>query len=122
MYFNFAILFSLWSRSKKSALPVLPYINPFAFDGDANFGDSVQLTCHVARGDLPLHIDWLFNGIGIGKHLGVTTSKIGVRTSFLSVGAAQAANTGLYTCQAVNEAGRFDYSAALNVHGMNVWT
>lgn len=101
---------------------VLPHINPFAFDGNVNFGDSVQLTCHVAKGNLPLKITWLFNGNPLFAHLNVLTSKLGDRTSFLTVPSVTAENSGDYTCVSWNEAGQYNFTAKLNVLGrkMNV--
>ena len=96
---------------------VLPYINPLSFDGDANFADSVQLTCHVAKGDLPMKISWLFNSQPIFAHSGIVTTKIGDRSSFLTVPSVTAENRGIYTCVAVNAGGTFNHSATLNVHG-----
>lgn len=96
---------------------VLPHINPFAFDGNVNFGDSVQLTCHVAKGDIPLSIRWLFNGNPLFAHLNVLTSKLGDRSSFLTVPSVTAQNSGDYMCLAVNEAGQYNYTAKLNVLG-----
>lgn len=96
---------------------VLPHINPFSFDGDANFGDSVQLTCHVAKGDLPLKIRWLFKNQPIFAHLGILTSKFGDRSSFLTVPSVTAENSGNYTCIASNDGGSYNYTAQLNVYG-----
>lgn len=99
---------------------VLPHINPLSFDGDANFGDSVQLTCHVSKGDLPLKIKWLFKEQPLFAHLGILTSKFGDRSSFLTVPSVTADNSGNYTCVASNEAGQTNYTARLNVHGRNI--
>lgn len=97
---------------------VLPHINPFTFDGEANSGDSVQLTCHVAKGDLPLQIKWLFKDQPIFAHLGIITSKFGDRSSFLTVPSVTADNSGNYTCVATNNAGQFNYTAQLYVYGI----
>lgn len=96
---------------------VLPYINPFTFDGDANFGDSVQLACYVSKGDLPLKISWLFNGKPLFAHLGIVLIKVGDRSNLLSISSVVGDNNGNYTCVASNLAGQFNYSAELNVHG-----
>lgn len=98
---------------------VLPHINPFSFDGDANSGESVQLTCHVAKGDLPLNIKWLFKDQPIFAHLGILTSKFGDRSSFLTIPAVTADNSGIYSCVATNKAGQFNYTTQLNVHGIH---
>lgn len=99
---------------------VLPHINPFSFDGDANSGDSVQLSCHVAKGDLPLTIKWLFKDQPIFAHLGILTSKFGDRSNFLTIPSVTAENSGNYSCVATNRAGQYNYSTELNVHGSGI--
>lgn len=99
-------------------IPVLPHINPFVFEGNVNFGDSVQLTCHVSKGDLPLKIKWMFNQRPLFAHLNILTSKLGDRSSFLTVPSVTADNSGNYSCVAMNEAGEYTHTAMLNVLGM----
>lgn len=89
-----------------------------AFDESVNFGDSVQLTCHVAKGDLPLKIKWLFNQKPLFAHLNILTSKLGDRSSFLTIPSVTAENSGNYTCAAWNAAGEHNFTAKLNVEGM----
>lgn len=96
---------------------VLPYINPFDFDGDANAGDSVQLTCYVAKGDLPMTITWLFNEKRIFAHLGIVIIKVGDRSKLLSIPSINGENSGNYKCIATNLAGVFTHNSTLNVHG-----
>ena len=96
---------------------VLPHINPFSFDEEANFGDSVQLTCHVAKGDLPLKITWLFNEKPLFSHLSIVTTKVGDRLNLLTIPAVTAANGGTYTCDASNLAGHSNHSTILYVNG-----
>lgn len=87
------------------------------FESDVNYGDSVQVSCHITKGDLPLKIKWLFNGKPIFAHLNILTSKFGDRSSLLTVPSVTAANSGNYTCAASNDAGDFFYTAELNVLG-----
>lgn len=96
---------------------MLPHIHPFSFEEEANSGDSVQLTCHSSKGELPLTIKWLHNGRPILSHLGVVTNKIGDRISLLTIGSVQEQNSGNYTCVAENEAGKVNYTARLYVNG-----
>lgn len=74
--------------------------------------------CHVNKGDLPLTIKWEFNSRPIFSHLGIITSKMGDRTSFLSISSVKADNIGNYTCVAENRAGQHNHTAVLNVHGI----
>lgn len=97
---------------------VLPHINPFSFDEEANFGDSVQLTCHVAKGDLPLKINWMFNGKPLFAHLAIVTTKVGDRLNLLTVPSVTGDNGGKYTCVATNLAGQSNHSTTLYVNGI----
>ena len=96
---------------------VLPLIHPFSFDGEVNSGDSVQLTCHVSKGDLPLKIYWSHNDLPIFSHMGIMANKIGDRISLLTVESVKAENSGLYTCIGSNNAGKSNYSTELFVNG-----
>lgn len=81
-------------------------------------GESVQLNCHVSKGDLPIDIKWHFYGNdNSSSHVGIMTTKMTSRTSFLSIAAAFAGHSGSYTCVATNSAGSANYSTSLNVHG-----
>lgn len=96
---------------------MLPHINPFNFEEEANSGDSVQLTCFAAKGDLPLTIKWLHNGHPIYSQLGVITNKIGDRISLLTIPSVKDQNSGNYTCVAENRGGKSNYTASLYVNG-----
>lgn len=91
---------------------------PFEADESVFAGESVQLNCHVSKGDIPLDIKWHFHGFeNTSSHLGIMTTKITTRTSFLSITAATAGHSGNYTCVATNSAGSTNHSTVLNVHG-----
>lgn len=96
---------------------VLPHIHPFAFEEEANSGDSVQLTCHASKGDLPLTIKWLHNSRPLFSHLGVLTNKIGDRISLLTIPSVKGQNSGDYTCVVQNIGGQVNYTARLYVNG-----
>lgn len=96
---------------------MLPHINPFAFEEEANSGDSVQLTCHVSKGDLPLTIKWLHNNKQMYSHLGVMSNKIGDRISLLTIAHVKDQNSGEYKCRAENAAGSTNYTTTLFVNG-----
>uniref|UniRef100_A0A1A9V522 Ig-like domain-containing protein n=1 Tax=Glossina austeni TaxID=7395 RepID=A0A1A9V522_GLOAU len=95
---------------------VPPLIHPFSFDSEANEGDSVQLTCHIAKGDLPLKIRWTHNGLPLFSHLGVLTSKIGDRINLLTIESVKAINSGNYSCVAGNKGGQSTYTTELLVN------
>lgn len=91
---------------------------PFEADESVFAGETVQLNCHVSKGDLPLDIKWHFHGFeNSSSHLGIMTTKMTSRTSFLSIAAASASHSGNYTCVATNSAGSTNHSTVLNVHG-----
>ncbi|XP_057660494.1 cell adhesion molecule Dscam2 isoform X15 [Diorhabda carinulata] len=95
---------------------VLPHITPFSFDGEAaNAGDSVQLSCYVNRGDMPLSISWTFNGKIISEVGAVTISPFGTKTSVLNIDNVEGFHAGNYTCTVSNKAGVSSYSAELFV-------
>lgn len=103
-----------------SGLTVLPYIVPFEADESVFAGETVQLNCQVSKGDLPLDIKWHFHGFdNSSSHLGIMTTKMTSRTSFLSIAAATASHSGNYTCVASNTAGSTNHSTVLNVHGQS---
>lgn len=76
--------------------------------------------CHVAKGDLPLNIRWYFREEPIKTYLKVISTKIGDRTSVLTISSAQDVNSGLYTCAASNLAGQSNFSSELFVNGNNI--
>jgi hypothetical protein len=90
---------------------------PFEFGDAASAGDTVQLTCHVTKGDPPLNIDWYFDGKPIALHMGIIMSKFGQRAHFLSIPDVRPHHSGRYTCLATNNAGTAAYAADLHVNG-----
>lgn len=83
-------------------------------------GESVQLNCHVSKGDTPIDISWNFHGREMSTHLGITTTKMGDRTSFLSISTVTAGHSGNYTCIAKNRAGFVSYTTSLHVNGTSI--
>ena len=76
-------------------------------------GEVAQIQCLVKTGDLPLNIHWSFSGKDVAHHMGVTTMKLGKRTSILTVEEVTAGHSGTYTCTAQNDAGSAKQSAEL---------
>lgn len=98
--------------------PVPPHIVPFEAEEPVFAGESVQLTCHVSKGDTPLAITWSFHGKELSSHEGIMTTKIGQRTSLLTIPSATASHSGEYSCHASNQAGPAAHSTTVNVHGI----
>ncbi|KAG8244653.1 hypothetical protein J6590_017598 [Homalodisca vitripennis] len=88
---------------------------PFSPEEEIMAGESIQLTCHISKGDRPLQIRWNFHGEELSSHLGITTTKVGDRTSMLNISPTMAAHSGNYTCTATNRAGSSSYTATLFV-------
>ncbi|XP_072939073.1 cell adhesion molecule Dscam1 isoform X5 [Epargyreus clarus] len=100
---------------------VPPHIVPFEAEEPVFAGESVQLTCHVSKGDVPLTITWSFHGEELSSHQGITTTKIGQRTSLLTISIATASHSGEYSCHAGNHAGLAVHSTFVNVHVPPRW-
>lgn len=98
--------------------PVPPHIVPFEAEEPVFAGESVQLTCHVSKGDTPLAITWSFHGEEWSSHQGITTMKIGERTSLLTISSSTASHSGEYSCHVSNHAGTVVHSTTINVHGI----
>lgn len=96
-----------------------PHITPFAFEAEAFAGDSVQLSCYVARGDLPFNVTWLFRGRPVlaDNALGIVTGLMGPRNSLLTIESVSADHSGNYTCVASNQAASVRHTAPLRVNG-----
>lgn len=97
---------------------MLPRILPFTFgDSPIYAGQSAQVTCFVLEGDTPLDISWTFNGSKSFKHLGITTAKVGQKTSLLLIEGAGSQHRGQYTCRAENPAGGVNFTTHLEING-----
>ncbi|CAH0581348.1 unnamed protein product [Chrysodeixis includens] len=100
---------------------VPPHIVPFTAEEPVFAGESVQLGCHVSKGDAPITISWSFHGEELSSHQGIATMKIGERTSLLTISNSQASHSGEYSCQAANKAGLAVHSTTINVHVPPRW-
>lgn len=94
-------------------------INPFSIESQTFAGETVQFTCVIPRGDIPLTISWLLDGQQPSFITsGVSTTQLGPRTSLLTISSATARHSGNYTCLAENAAGVAMFSVPLVVHGI----
>lgn len=109
--FNISVLFLLF-------LLVPPHIMPFEIEESVYYGESVQMTCHVSKGDRPIFISWTFEGQDLSTVTGIKTLKIADQTSFLTIASITGAHSGNYTCIAKNKAGEHRYSTPLHVNGI----
>lgn len=95
---------------------VVPNILPFDVDQALFSGESVQMMCHISKGDIPLEVYWEFNGQTLSRELG-TFTKVGERSSVLMLPSVTGAHSGNYTCIAKNRAGVAFYSTILKITG-----
>ncbi|XP_039227484.1 Down syndrome cell adhesion molecule-like protein Dscam2 isoform X20 [Drosophila yakuba] len=99
-----------------------PKLAPFDFgDSPASFEDSVSVSCLVSSGDLPIDIEWLFNGESINYSTGIAVLRGGKRTSVLTIDSVHAGHAGNYSCKAKNKAASIEFSAALIVNVPPRW-
>lgn len=103
------------------SFPVPPKIEHFSFPPDIQQGSRVLVTCVVSSGDLPLRIEWLFEGSPVLPD-GVTTYTHGEDDLSLRIASAAPRHSGNYTCVARNQAAQVSHEAALIVHGTAAWT
>lgn len=99
-------------------LIVSPQISPFNFGDDPiNYGDYVSAQCSVHKGDLPINIAWLHNNISIGYINGIQVTKVGKKSSSITIDSVNEEHTGTYTCLAENKAGKAEFSTYLYING-----
>jgi len=94
---------------------------PFSVDGELSVGDNAQLTCHVARGDMPINISWTFQSAD-GGTVGslpepILLNRIGKKIFMLEIPSVTEYHRGFYTCIATNRAGVIEHTAELMVNG-----
>lgn len=94
---------------------------PFSVDGELSVGDNAQLTCHVARGDMPINITWTFQSAD-GRTVGslpepILLNRIGKKIFMLEIPSVTEYHRGSYTCIATNRAGVIEHTAKLMVNG-----
>lgn len=96
---------------------------PFTFGEDPfEASQSATVQCSVISGDLPLNIEWLFNGHNINTIEDINVAKISKRASALSIESVSARHAGNYTCVGHNPAGNASFSAQLFVNGSSYFS
>lgn len=96
----------------------MPVIVPFALgDKPAHMDQFLSMSCVISDGDLPLNIFWTFNNQPITSDMDVSVSKLGKRSSVLSIDSVSGHHAGNYTCHGKNGAGSTTYSTELKVIG-----
>lgn len=75
------------------------------------------MNCLVQSGDLPLRINWVYNGKSLRDYPEVSIAQIGKRSSILTIESVSYTNAGNYSCVAKNSAGRSSLTADLQING-----
>lgn len=101
---------------------VPPKISPFS-SGNAeavHLGQYITYQCTITEGDLPLNILWTFNKQPLinEDNEDIIISKLGRRSSVLTIESVNAKNAGNYTCQGSNKAGKASFTTQLRVIGI----
>lgn len=86
-------------------------------DEPVSYGESIQLNCHVSKGDKPFQLRWMVNGKPVVSGEGIKTTAVEDDTSLLTVTYADFMHSGNYTCEASNRAGKTSYSTKVFVNG-----
>lgn len=98
-------------------ITVAPIISPFEFDEAVFYGESIQVMCHIPKGDMPLTLVWSLRGRPVHKSDAITVTKMGDRSSILAIAAVTEKHSGNYTCTASNTVASTNHTATLNVQG-----
>lgn len=72
------------------------------------------------HGDLPISIEWKFNDHIVESNSEVLISKMGPRSSVLTIESIRDYHAGNITCVGKNTAGLANYTVALVVNGSNL--
>lgn len=92
---------------------------PFNFGDEPAFpGDSNAVNCMITKGDVPLQIDWLMNGMPVrNDQFGINILQNGPRLSTLSIISLEPKHRGSFECRVTNMAGTTSATAELLLNG-----
>jgi hypothetical protein len=94
---------------------------PFEFGEDPfDILSAATISCTVTKGDLPIEVNWMFNGNRLKTNDGILIQKSGQRISILSLESVQPRHAGNYTCLARNDAGEMRHTSELKVIGTKI--
>jgi len=92
----------------------------FSFDGPKFAGDHVQMICVVTQGELPAQssLQWTWQSHDPVNHQkGIQITKLGLKSSMLSIPELDVAHNGIYTCIVSHQGGNISKSIELVVNG-----
>ncbi|XP_046987338.1 Down syndrome cell adhesion molecule-like protein Dscam2 [Schistocerca americana] len=93
-----------------------PEIDPIIVKPDLQEGMRMNLMCVVSKGDFPIAIQWLKDGVAINYEQGVSENSFDEYSSTLSFNSLMMKHTGNYTCQASNAAASRNYTVEVVVN------
>ena len=97
---------------------VAPQIMPFDFGSEPlNDQEMAVVVCSATKGDLPLSIEWYFNGTPLKSNINGVLLTNTKRTSQLAIESVSHYNQGNYTCAVKNQAGTTNHTSELYVNG-----
>lgn len=106
----------LFDFNLSSSVP--PKLLPIDFESEIIMeGDFAQSSCVLRKGDKPITMSWLFNGYPLSSNDDIQITKMGSRSSILTIDSVKGSNQGNYTCVASNQAGSMAVHASLIVEG-----
>lgn len=88
-----------------------------------NYGESASVTCNIISGDLPVSIEWFFNGSPLANRVDLdrlNVADFGKRTKALSIDGVNEQYAGNYSCVATNKATSVEHTALLIVNGTEI--
>lgn len=107
--------------NKICCISVPPVIVPFPIgDKPLHQNQYLSLSCSISEGDIPLKIFWTFkNQPIVNGEMDITISKLGKRSSVLTIDSVSGIHAGNFSCIAENTAGETSYTTELKVIGVN---
>ena len=105
---------------------VRPVIDEFVFPKSLHEGQRYNVLCTVIKGDAPLEIQWLKDGLPLpanslkstsGHLKGVTVSQVTEFSAMLNFASLLSEHRGNYTCKATNIAGSASYTVKMEIQG-----
>lgn len=104
-----------------------PRIAPFAFRHNVTAGLRLQVSCSLEQGDLPVKFEWLKDSKPLPSNRGFSSShtkslnikifQLDEYSSVLVIPRVTAHHSGNYTCFAVNNVYKSEFTAPLTVNG-----
>jgi Down syndrome cell adhesion molecule-like protein 1 len=82
-----------------------------------NVGDRASITCSVIKGDTPLNVKWLKNGVTIDPSQRISVTNVDQYNSILVIEHLSASHSGNYSCVVSNPAAEVESTQALLVNG-----